>query len=522
MGSTLLHAQNSKSIKILYDNDVHCYAEGYPVMGGVGDSLRSQGYEVLTVSCGDYIFGNTLGVVSNGAYIVRLMNAVGYDYVTLGNHEFDYGIAQLKELQKLSKAEILCCNLVNHEGHRMMTSGVVRKIGGIGVGLIGVATPTTLTSCNPAYFRDSEGNILYNFCSTNLIEVVQGIADSLRGAGADVVIVLSHLGDSENAINSTLLIGKTRGIDAVLDGHDHHIIEQRWVANQEGEPVLLSSTGEHFNHIGVLTVSTFPNHKPIVSSQLLSTYPLHLTKCINKAVADTLAALLTGGADRQYFAHCDATLTAIDERGMRTARYQESSLGNLIADAYRIVTGAQIGWVNGGSIRANLDSGAISSNELMQVLPFQNQTVLGEVTGQEILDALEMGVRTLPTSSGGFAQVSGLSYEVNCTIPSSVVLDSTEIFHHVSGARRVYNVRIVSGEGSVALEADKIYTIASSSFTLCNHGDGIGFPHLHVVSKNFGTDAEVLEQYIKQHLGGKIDKTHAEPQGRIVVHSRDL
>lgn len=521
MSCTLLQAQKAQkdnSIAVLYDNDVHCYVEGYPIMAGLADSLRREGHPVIIVSCGDFIFGNTLGIASNGSYIVRLMNAVGYNYTTLGNHEFDYGLPQLQRLERRMKSRIICCNFVDNQGRSVMTKGILHKEGKTKIGFIGVTTPSSLTSSTPTFFQDADGHFIYSFCSKELSQVVQHVTDSLRAMGAQTIILLSHLGDTENGINSRDLISKTHGIDVVLDGHDHHTIAQQWVANEYGVPVILSSTGEYFNHIGILTITPFKGRDPMLSTQLLETRALKAVGCIRQSVADTLEAIWKQYDDsyRGVIARNPYKLTAFDATGMRQSRYEECNLGDFISDAYRIVSGAQIGWINGGSMRADLDTGDISFNELLSILPFQNNVVLAKVKGQDIINGLEMGCRTLPTPCGGFAQVSGLTYEVDLSIPSSVVVDSNGMFQQLGKTRRVKNIRLVTEEGSKPIDPEQYYTLASTNFILEKHGDGLVFEHVDIINEEVGSDIWVVQQYLKM-MGGVVDIKYRNSHRRIII-----
>jgi len=241
-------------IYILYDNDVHCSVEGYEKVAALRAELLKQTIYVNVVSCGDFVQGNKVGSVSKGKYPVAVMNAVPYDYVTLGNHEFDYGVGQMKKLMWWLKPKCLCCNLTYlPTGKNLFDSYDVRSYGNKYVAFIGVATPTTIVNSIPTNFEDEQGNVLYDFHSDDLITLVQQAVNAARTEGVDKVIVLSHLGDDTKMISSLDLIRQTTGIDVVLDGHSHHVINTK-VANMNGDSVLLASTGSNFRYVGKLLI----------------------------------------------------------------------------------------------------------------------------------------------------------------------------------------------------------------------------------------------------------------------------
>lgn len=506
-------AQHPGDVVILYDNDVHCSAEGYPVMAALRDSLQRQGCEVLVVSNGDFSFGGPLGAASRGEYAVRLINAVGYDAVCLGNHEFDYGLPQLRRLDSLLVPPVLCCNFAAADGSQPFLPFAMRSVGGLRIAFVGVTTPSTIYSSSPNNFQDSAGRYIYGFSGSRLPMQVQRYVDAARRFGADFVVLLSHMGDTDGQPTSVWLLSQLSGVDAVLDGHDHHAIPQRRAGDKFSHQVLLSSTGAHFGHIGMLDIRACADGLRC-ASRLLSVDSLRAAGCVSPAVADTLQAIRSEFAARgnRIIARSLQPLVA-DEGGVRVCRLRETNLGDFVADAYRSVLKADIGWVNGGGLRANVAAGEVSYNDLFAVNPYGNRMCLIEASGADILNALETAVRLLPMAEGCFLQVSGLSFEVDGSVPSGVKLDANGRFDRVEGARRVRSVRV----GGEPLDPARRYTIASTEYLLLNGGDALSFPSRRRLQCGPMSDIEVIERYV-QSLGGTIGPQYAQPQKRIVMN----
>ncbi|MBO4599830.1 MAG: bifunctional metallophosphatase/5'-nucleotidase, partial [Bacteroidales bacterium] len=448
-----VRAQRPGDIVILYENDVHCAIDGYPVLAGLRDSLSRIGCHVAVVSAGDFSFGGPIGAASKGEFVVRMMNAVGYDAACLGNHEFDYGLAQLRHLEAMLHTPLLCCNFAPNQNtvtllssifdyqYPPFSSFVLRNLGGVQVAFVGVTTPTTMYTSNPSAFKDADDNYIYNFSPTTISATIQRSVDAARAAGAQFVVLLSHLGDSDGVPTSVKVASQLTGVDAILDGHDHHIIPCRMVSDKIGRPIPLTSTGTQFQKLGMMTISAHPDTKHPISFKLLTTDSLGRKGCINNAVADTLRVIkkLFDEMGSRVVATTSVPLVA-EEGDIRVCRLRETNLGDRVADAYRILMGADIGWVNGGGIRANLPQGPITHNQLFAVCPYNNRICVIRTTGQDLLNALETAVREYPKAEGCFAQVSGLSFVFDPTVPSGVVLDSNGTFLRVDGQYRVSNV----------------------------------------------------------------------------------
>ena len=503
-------------IVILYDNDVHCSVGGYAQMAALkADKLKHTPYVTL-VSNGDFVQGGSLGAVSRGGYIVEIMNSVGYDLVTLGNHEFDYGIPRLRELTAQLTALTLCCNLIDLRADRRIYDPCrIIDYGGTKVAFIGVATPYSFNSSTPAYFQDEEGNYVYSLCADVFYDNVQNFVDDARAQGADYVVAMTHLGDdvAYDPINSQTLAANTRGIDVILDGHSHNTVPSRMLKGNDGRPVLYSQTGAHFDNIGVLTIR--PDGQ--VSTELISVKDYPGKDLTVEAVIARIEKEYADMGSRKI-GHSDVKLPAKDEKGNWLVRKYETSLGDLCADAFRITMDADIGMLGGGSIRKDLPAGDIRYDDIFNVFPFSNSTCIAELSGAQILDVLEFGVAAWPTDFGGFLHVSGLTYEFDPSVESPVVYDINKAFVRIdSGKRRVRNVRVLDRKSGAyePVDPDRTYKVGGTTYLLRDAGDG--YEMLKGIGRDTGTsDVERLENYIVEKLKGNISsETYGKSAGRV-------
>ena len=507
------------TIVVLFDNDVHCAVDGYPRVAAYKTQLMQRYDNVCLVSSGDFVQGGSLGAVSKGEYIVRLMNSAGCDAVTLGNHEFDYGMDRLAELSQMLDAPVLACNLYDLRGgdSRLMYEPYkIVSFGKTDVAFIGIATPYSFTSSTPTYFQDGDGNFVFSLCTDNLYEVVQANIDRARSEGADYVIALSHLGDDEafNEINSLELAARTSGLDVILDGHAHSTIPGRYMKNKDGKEVILTSTGSHFSTVGQLTISPKGDlHVELIPMETLTARDprtFTLLEDIERAYAERGTRVI-GTSETDLW-------TETEEEG-RISRFEETAFGDLCADAIRGVMKADFSFLGGGSIRANIAKGPVTFNDIFSVFPFGNTIATCEMTGQQILDALEFSVSSLPVEFGGFLQVSGLRFEAYLQTDSPVTVNENKAFTgFLEGPRRVRNVMVEKDDGTLLpLDPSGVYTVSGSAYLLKSHGDGYDvLKDVDAVDTGIG-DVQVLEQYIVENLGGVIPAKYSEPQGRITL-----
>ena len=519
-------------IVILHTNDVHCAidqetdeetgevtAMGYASVAAYKAEMEAQyGAENVTlIDGGDAIQGGPIGTLSEGAYIVDIMNQVGYDLAAPGNHEFDYGMDNFLALaQERAEYTYLCSNLTNMEGEPVLEPYTLVEYGGVTVGYVGIDTPESFTKSTPTYFQDDEGNYIYSFCQGNegqdLYDAVQDAVDGAIAGGADYVVAVGHLGNegSTDVWTSKAVIANTTGIDVFIDGHSHETYEET-VANADGEDVTLAQTGTKLANIGKVVIDTATGE---ITSELVSGYAEQ-----DPDAAAYIASINEefAGVLQEVVAQSDVALTTLDPvTGERAVRNAETNLGDLCADAYRILLGADIAFVNGGGVRADIAAGEITYEDIINVHPFGNEACLVETNGQDILDALEMGAHLYPEENGGFLQVSGLSYTIDASVPSSVVLSDEGEFVEVAGEYRVKDVMV----GDEPLDLEGTYTLASHNYMLKSGGDGfVMFMDDTLLQDSVMIDNQVLINYIVDELGGVVGEAYADPygQGRITV-----
>lgn len=506
----------TKPIVILYENDVHCAVDGYPLLVSVRKECQTGTDYVSTVSCGDFASGGLVGAISKGEQIVKIMNHVGYDAIALGNHEFDYGIPQMFNLTDSLDAPVLCANLKNIQTDEFPYPAYhIVSYGDVDIAYIGF---TTTTSGTVTSLSDEQGNPLYSLMREDFYANAQYFIDEARENGADYIIALAHLGDSQKGIhhNSTGLIANTTGLDAVIDGHDHHVIEEQFINDKEGKPVLLTSSGTNFQYVGKLTIDTNGGiHSMLVSTSNGGITPDNETALFVNRVKEEVE-----GLGDFVIGHSEVDLTINDENGKRIVRKQETNIGDFCTDAFRIFTGADIALVNGGGIRKDIKKGEVLFNDLYNVMPFGDMIATGSLTGEQLLDVLEYAVSYLPNEAGVFMQVSGLRYKLNPEIPSPVVMDAeTEMFSHIKeGERRVSEVEILDKESGEYkdVELSRRYTMATLDYLILELGGSGIFKGVEPDPTYWGAEIEILRSYLENNLGGTIGSEYSKPQDRII------
>ncbi len=522
--------EKSNDIVILHTDDAHCGVNdnlGYAGVAAYKAEMKKTHNYVALVDCGDAIQGESIGTLSAGAYLVDIMNEVGYDFATFGNHEFDYKLPQLAKLTKQAKYQYLACNFkyigkgtsdLNYKPYEIVTYGDKK------VAFIGIVTPESFTKSTPAYFQDESGNYIYSFSEdetgTALYETVQKTVDEARAAGADYVIAMGHLGNEgiTDRWTSKAVIANTTGIDAVLDGHDHIAGVQK-VANKDGKQIVLTEPGTKFENLGKLTIKT----DGTITAELIS--PKEFTE---KDAGITAYITMLTDTFKEYVskvvAKSSIALPDKDENGNRLVRNHETALGDLCADAFRVMMDADIGIMNGGGIRKPIKAGDITLDNILSVFPWGNLPCKMEVTGQTVLDMLEMGAINYPEESGGFLSVSGLKYTIMAGVPSSIELTDKGEFSKVAGKYRVTNVQVLNKKTNEyePLDLNKTYTLGGIDYTILYCGDGFTMFNDSKVLKAGDasyTDAQMVVDYIENKLGGTIGEEYAKPQGRISVNT---
>ena len=494
----------------------------------VRDYLIAKGNDVVLVDDGDNIQGEPIGTMSKGELCIDLMNKMGYDIAIPGNHEFDYGMDRFLALAEMADFPYISCNF-NKEGELVFEPYVIKELGGTKVGFVGVTTPQTLTSSTPRYFQNENGEYIYGFLQDGtgeaLISAVQKAVDDARAEGAEYIVVMAHIGNDLSTAPYTYdeIIANTTGIDIFLDGHSHDT-EQVTMKDKDGHEVLRSACGTKLANIGWARIAadgklsaglyTWTNGDSVPAM-------LGVTNDMSEAVGTAMDKL--NEELQTVVAKSAVNLTvndpvAVDANGnpIRMIRRAETNLGDLCADAYLDQSGADIAFVNGGGIRANIPAGDITLGNILKVHPYGNEMCVIEVTGQQILDALEWGARAIPGESGGFLQVSGLSYEIHTYIESTCTKDENGMFTGVEGERRVQNVLV----GDKPIDPKATYTLASHNYMLLDAGDGYSmFAGAKVLQNRVKLDNQVLIDYITESLGGVVGEEYEEltGRGRIVI-----
>ena len=514
-------AEESRGTVVLYTNDVHCKIDGYSTIAAYRTHLIGEGYNVVTVDAGDAIQGEMIGTLTEGASVVDIMNEVGYDYAVPGNHEFDYKVERLLEIaNNEAEYEYLSANfydLVTDE--TVFKPYIIKTFGDAKIAFLGISTPETYGKSSPAYFQDENGNYIYGFAEDDFYTVVQGAVDSALSEGAEKVIAVAHLGISgvTEGWRSVDLIENTVGIDVLIDGHAHETIEQMTVKNKDGDGVILSSTGTKFANFGALLISNDG-----IAAKLIVTDSVDIDGLSDDAKEsyNTVKSKIDSyNSEFNYLfeeiGSSEAHLCQYDEDGNRLVRKAQTNLGDFVTDAYKYVTGADIAFVNGGGLRADIAKGTVNRKTIMDVNPWNNEMCVIEATGQQILDALEYGVNATPDEFGSFPHVAGITFEVHTYIETPVVVDEQGDFVSIKAdaPRRVRNVKI-NGE-TVGL--DKKYTIAGSCYMLQLGGYKMFAGANTVDFEGPKTDAEMLITYFEDGLDGKITE---EQYGNINGENR--
>lgn len=520
-------------IYIFYTSDVHCGVDenlGFAGLKALVEDTKKEHAYVSLVDVGDYIQGGTLGSLTKGKAIIELMNAMNYDVVTIGNHEFDYGMEELSNRMHEMNCPIVASNVL-YRGTKKnifedIPTYIMKEYGPIKVAFIGVLTPSSIITSTPKYFME-DGKIVYDFYSEEegnaLANHVQSIVDEARQNGADYVVALTHLGSTsaEEPYDSISFIHKTNGIDVVLDGHSHSVIIGDKYPNKDGEDVLLSSVGTKMQNAGELIIGKDGS----LTTFLISEYN-RKDEVIEKLITDKIAEqdlLLSEKVTEIPF-----PLVITDEENHRIVRSRETNLGNFVADAYREVMKADIGFANGGGVRASIPQGEVTLRNLLDVAPFQNTVGTCKASGQQILDALEFGCKETQGitvlddnsvgESGAFLQVSGLKYTIDTSIPSGVVLDENNMMKEIVGERRVQDVMVLKDGEYVPLDPEETYLVAGISYILYDNGDGnTAFQDAEMVEQGAMIDVDAIRQYLEQNSGNLEQYQNPFGEGRITV-----
>ena len=541
LGATALAGENwlagdpaQVAAVILHTNDVHVAFQeniGYDGLALYKKELEAQYDHVLLIDAGDAIQGAPIGAISKGIEIIKMMNRVGYDLAVPGNHEFDYGEALAECAQELD-CGYTCVNYCTSDGKPIFSPWRILEAGDVKIGFVGVVIPDTFTKSVIKDILNEVGEPMYDFLADytgdRLAERLQQAIDEVRVAGADYVILVSHLGNNDSITpqyRCDAIVGKLTGLDMVIDSHSHELYN-RTVTDRTGRQLPIAQANTKLDAIGQLTIYRDGR----LEEKLVDSVPeptglpfervtrRKVERCVDpdmKAYLDGVVAAYTPLMERKLGALSRDLI--VRDGQVDVSRDAENGLCDLVADAYRAIGGTQTALINAGSVRNNLEAGKVTYNSVLNILPYSNDVVTAKVTGQMLLDALEFGVALLPNISARFPQVSGIAFHVNTEIPTSVVQDSTGQFAGVDGPRRVYDVTV----GGVPIDPKAEYTITGTTYLL-NGGDGYAmFREADILSSTMLPDNEVVMKYIEENLNGVIPEAYENTQGRICIDGRD-
>ena len=495
---------------ILHTNDVHGAIEGYAYITALKADYEAKGAEVILVDAGDYSQGEVYVSDTKGLDAVEMMNVTGYDVVTLGNHEFDYGYAQLKENMTKADFKILCANVYGEDGTPIFDANYTYTTkSGVKIGFFGMETPEAQTKANPALIKGLKFD-------TDLKAVAEKQLEALKDD--DVVIALSHLGvdDSSKPYTSYDLYNAAKGIDFIIDGHSHSVM----IKGKNGEPI--QSTGTKFANIGVIVIDDAT--KKIESNSLFEIKE----DTAKDATVAAAAQKIIDRIDKEYgavFAKSKVELNGA--KAPNGNRDGETNNGDLITDAmlWKVMQNKEgltvnedhvVAITNGGGIRAAIKVGDVTKKDIKTVLPFGNTIEVIYVTGTELLEALEASTFCVPESIGGFPQVSGISY----TISTGAVYDANAETYPAStyyGPKSINRVTINSINGKDFKLGDT-YAVVTNNFSAAG---GDTYYAFKAATAKFDTGVpmdEAVMEYITTELKGVIGEQYAAPQGRILMN----
>ena len=501
---------------ILHSNDVHGAIDGYAYMTALKQKFLDAGAsDVLLVDAGDFSQGTPYVSVTKGAAAIEMMNAAGYDVVTLGNHEFDFGYTQLMENLKSAEFTTLCCNVYLDETGETILPGstVVETAGGLKIGFIGVETPETATKVNPGLIGE------INFATFDkLYEAAQQAVDGIRN-DSDIVIALTHLGmepeGAHNGYRSADLMEHLTGVDFAIDGHAHYVM----TTTEDGKPI--QSTGTRFAYVGVVVID---DESHIIEDNFL----LDTAKLAKDEEVDAKAQEIMASIDEVYGA--PFATTEVELKGEKAdSRTHETNLGDLITDAMvwsvvkeggieQVEPNHVVGITNGGGIRVTLQPGDISMSDINTVLPFGNTVTVIYVTGEELLEALEASTFCTPETIGGYPQTSGIEWTLDTTVEYDqgdvYTLDGKESSYFAPASIKRVTISAINGE---PFDPAATYAVVTNNFCAAGGDTYNVFNRAYVEGSGFDTGIpmdQAVMAYITEVLEGKITaEQYGEPRG---------
>jgi 5'-nucleotidase len=476
--------ENAVTLKIVHTNDVHSRVDGEAYVASYVKNLKDAGENVILVSAGDVLHGQPLATVSRGESIVNIMNAVGYDIMVPGNHDFNYGIGRLNELKNMMNFDLISANVKSAStGETVYEEGVIKEIAGIKVGFFGISSPETATKTNP---KNVEG-VLFEDPATAAADAVA----ALKEQGATVIVGVTHLGLDENTLEGerSTAVAAVEGVDLVIDGHSHTLLEN----GQATDNALIAQTGEYLENLGVVEL-TITDGAVTDAKASLAVVPTAEVPVEGWEASPEVLAVIdeVNAANEPIMSEVIGYTPVLLEGSREVVRVKESNLADLITDSMIAATGADVAITNGGGIRASIEAGDITKGDVLTVLPFGNFVCTVNVTGQAVIDALEHGVSGYPESFAPYSQVSGIKAEFDSTQPAG---------------SRIVSVTLDDG---TTLDPNATYTVATNDFMAVGGDD---YTMLGVTDgyMEFGSLDEALIDYINSG----VDMENIE-MGRLV------
>ena len=522
--------KKSNDIVILVTSDVHCSPQkgfGYAGLQRIREKFQKEGCEVLLVDDGDEIegHGEMFGTVTQGEQVIKLMNKMGYDFATPGNHEFAYGPDRFLEVSKLAEYTFLSCNITKN-GQKIFKPYVLKEVRGKKLAFVGVTTPKTMGYYySENLFKDSDGKIIYDFrggsAGKKLLAAIQTSVDSARAEGADYVFVISHLGHAKKYKyydDVSFFARNTKGVDAFLDGHSHDANRLEYI-NLEGKIVPRIGIGSKFSRVGYARISAETGGVDVglwhwsssISARELFGIENEMSEEVDKAMAEykTIFYGKQGTSDKTLYVN-DPNHVHSDGTPVRVITKTETNLGDFAADAFRICTGSDVAFIASEKFVDQINAGDISLRTMFGVLPASKKTITVSATGQQILDALEWACRSYPDANSSFLQVSGITFKIDKKVKTPCKTKKGRL-HEIKGKRRVSNVKI----GGTAIDPKKTYTVTSYLSLIWNGEDGFNmFKECKRVKMDPRLDFQILMDYYKNNLKGVIGSAYNNPGGQ--------
>lgn len=481
-GTISASEQKGTHITILHTNDTHARAVeaspnmGYAKVAGIADKYRKDNPNTLFLDGGDAIHGTTFATLVNGESIVKVMNEMGYDAIVPGNHEFNYGWEHLQDLSKELHFPMISANVKKKDGTGLFDPYIIKEVDGVKLGIIALTTQETAYKTNP---KNVEG-LQFTDPSDEMQKQVNALRDKV-----DVIVALAHMGQDDSDVDNTFdVVDEVDGIDVYIDGHSHTTLEDGIVTDNG---TLIASAGEYTKYVGVVDLWVDGGEVVTKKATLID------EKEATGIAPNEKVASLVNSITKEQSPILDEVVAniATDLEGTREkVRTSETNLGDLIADAIREISGADVSLTNGGGIRASIEKGDVTKGEVITVLPFGNQIVTLDVKGEDLIAALENGVKSYPEASGGFPQISGFTFKID---PSK------------EAGNRVHSVMV----GGKAIDPEGTYSLATNDFTAIG-GDEYDMFKKYNQAGMYGSLDEALITYLQ-----KLGKGTVLTDGRI-------